>query len=281
MRCDLHMHSDFSDGKLSPAQLVEKAKLLQLIIALTDHNTTQGLSQFISAAKKSGVTAVPGIELSTDYGTTEFHLVGLFISPEHYDSIENLVKEFRILKEKSNLELIENLTLAGYEIDYDQIKRQTASGNVNRAHIATYLCDTGQVESNDVAFGTILKEGNGFYFPSKHLQLSDAIRFLRSIKAVPILAHPLQTTDENTLRTLLPEMCDAGLLGMETHHSSYDDSKIRTALQIASDFSLYKSGGSDFHREDNDEGIAMGTGKGNLDIPAQFYYDLLELHKSL
>ena len=99
MKCDLHSHSIHSDGSATPAELVAMAKEQGLIIALTDHNTVSGLPDFLEEAEKSGVIAVGGTELSCDYGDREFHLLGLFVAPEHYESVEALVSKFYILKQ--------------------------------------------------------------------------------------------------------------------------------------------------------------------------------------
>ena len=146
-RCDLHAHSVFSDGSATPRELIAEAKRLGLILALTDHNTVAGLPEFLEAAREFGVTAVPGVELSTDYRGKELHLLGLFVMPEHYRSIEKLVKEQNILKEICNIELVERLNQAGYMIDYANVKRRNPSGNANRAHVAAELVEDDRVEA--------------------------------------------------------------------------------------------------------------------------------------
>ena len=109
LRCDLHTHSVFSDGTYTPGEIVAEAKRLGLIVALTDHNTAAGLSEFMDAAHRLGVTAVPGVEFSTEYKGKELHLLGLFVFPEHYAVVERMVKEQHVLKEISNMELVERL----------------------------------------------------------------------------------------------------------------------------------------------------------------------------
>ena len=129
MNCDLHTHTNFSDGSFTPAELVQLAKKKNLIVALTDHNTSSGLPIFMQEAEAAGVTAVAGVELSTDYQGNEFHLLGLFIEPEHYDAVESLCVEYQILKEFSNLELVEKLNNLGYHIDYPNVRRRNVKGN--------------------------------------------------------------------------------------------------------------------------------------------------------
>jgi len=280
MLCDLHTHSYYSDGSFSPAQIVAQAKKADLVVALTDHNTVLGLPEFMEEAEKQGVTAVPGVELSTVYGPVELHLLGFFIPPEQYDSVEKLMKEFHVLKEISNMEMVERLNGAGYQIDYLSVKKRNASGNANRAHVAAELMDKGYVSSIREAFETLLGEQHGFYVPPVRLKTVDAIRFLRKIHAVPVLAHPLQELEPLALRQMLPEAIEAGLMGIETMHASYDAATIATATQIAEAYHLLPSGGSDFHGS-NKPDISLGIGKGNLCIPLSFYQNLLQAHRSL
>ena len=263
LRCDLHTHSVFSDGTYSPSELIAEAKRLGLIIALTDHNTAAGLPEFMDAAQEQGVTAVPGVEFSTGYNGKELHLLGLFVLPEHYAIVERMVKEQHVLKEISNMELVERLNQAGYLIDYAKVKRRNPNGNANRAHMAAELLEQNYVSSIREAFDTILSDDGGFYVPPSRLQLTDVIKDLRRIGVLPVLAHPLQELTEAELRALLPDAIEAGLAGMETMHSSYSEETIFLAEKIAEEFRLLPSGGSDFHGSVK-PGISLGTGKGWL-----------------
>jgi predicted metal-dependent phosphoesterase TrpH len=274
LRCDLHTHSVFSDGTYTPRQLIAQAKQLDLILALTDHNTVAGLPEFMAAAREFGVTAVPGAEISTEYNGTELHLLGLFIMPEHYAAIDWMVKEQHILKEISNMELVERLNRAGYLIDYATIKKRVPNGNANRAHIAAELLACGYVTSVREAFDTILSDKGEFYVPPARLQLLDVIREFRHIGVLPVLAHPLQELTEQALRALLPAAIGVGLMGMETMHASYSPQMITLAEKLAAEYHLLPSGGSDFHGSVKPD-IALGVGSGQLCIPARVYFDLL------
>lgn len=280
MSCDLHTHSINSDGTDTPAQIIAAAKRLGLTVALTDHNTVLGLPSFLEEARLAGVVAVGGTELSCAYGKDEFHLVGLFIAPEYYSRVEGLVKEFHVLKEINNIEMIERLNDAGYDITYASVRRRNPNGNVNRAHVAAEMLEKGYVSSVAEAFKTVLSEEQGFYVQPARLQLTDAIRFLREIKALPVLAHPLQDISAEQLEKMLPELIEAGLVGIETMHSSYSDVQIATAKEIAKRFSLLESGGSDYHG-DTKPTISLGTGEGNLNVPDSIYTTLLERHREL
>ena len=274
LRCDLHTHSVFSDGTYTPTELIVEAKRLGLIIALTDHNTADGLPEFMEAAQRLGVTAVPGVEFSTEHNGKELHLLGLFVLPEHYAVVDRMVKEQHVLKEISNMELVERLNQAGYMIDYAKVKGRNPNGNANRAHVAAELLEQGYVTSVAEAFETILRDDGGFYVPPSRLQLLDVIQELKRIGVLPVLAHPLQELTEAELRALLPSAIEAGLIGMETMHSSYTPETICLAEAIAQEHQLLSSGGSDFHGSVKPD-ISLGTGKGWLCIPRDVYTQLL------
>lgn len=280
MNCDLHTHTNHSDGSSTPIELATEARECNLIIALTDHNTITGLPEFLTAAERLGVNAIGGTELSTVYGGKEFHLLGLFIDPEYYDRIESLCTEYHLLKEQSNIALVNRLGEAGYSLDYSEIKKRNVKGNVNRAHIAAALVKRGYVSSISEAFDRLLDERRGFYIPPKRLALVDAIKFLREIKSVPVLAHPLKDVDGDYLRSMLPELKAAGLIGMETMHSSYSDEKIDISKEIAKEFDLLESGGSDYHGS-NKPGVMLGVGKGNLSIRHEIYEALKKASESI
>lgn len=248
MPIDLHTHSTHSDGTLTPAELVAKAKRLNLsAVALTDHNTVSGLPDFMSLAQKQGVTAVPGVELSTVCGGKEIHLLGLFIPREHFADITALMQDYRARKAQSNRDLVARLCKGGYTLDYAEVESKNPGGNINRALIAKELMEKGYVSSVKEAFDTLLGEGIGYYVPPERLDFLDAIRFLQSIRTLPVWAHPLQYMDEPAVRALLPSAVHAGLLGMEVLHSSYNRDTATRAKAIADEYGLLHSGGSDFH----------------------------------
>lgn len=280
MYCDLHTHSHFSDGSHSPAWLVSRARELGLAIALTDHNTTSGLPEFLAEAEKQGVRAIAGIEFSTSCHGKELHLVGLFIRPEHFDALEAVAVDFHRRKAEANREMVRRLNAAGYEIDYEALVARSLTGNINRAHMANALVEKGYMSTPQEAFEKLLGDDLPIYVSCERLETAEAVRILREIKAVPILAHPLQELTEVELRQILPELKDAGLMGLETHHSSYDESAIERACAIAREFGLLPGGGSDFHGKAKPD-IRLGEGRGNLRIPIAFLDALEEAESRL
>lgn len=269
--CDLHTHSHYSDGTCSPAEIIEMAVQMGLsAVALTDHNTVAGLPDFLAAAKGKPIDSIPGVEISTQYGEKELHIVGLFLNPEHSGKITALLEIYNQKKEASNKNLIHALNRSGYDLDYDQIRLHHPEGTLNRATIAAALLEKGYVGSIQEAFKGVLSKKSGYYVPPERLSAFDAINFLRSIGAVPVLAHSfLNLKTEEELRTFLQEAIPHGLTAMETMYSSYTLEITETARRIAREFHLLESGGSDFHGQTKPL-IRLGIGRGSLAVPAAF-----------
>lgn len=275
---DLHSHTHFSDGTYSPAELIDEAERVGLsAIALCDHNTVRGLDEFLTAAQGRNIEAVPGIEFSTDYvlpegKTIELHLLALFIRSEHHEAINALVAQMAENKQKSNRALIKELQRHGYDITYDEVCVESGdNGNVNRAHVAAVMTRKGYTPTIQEAFAMLLNPENGLYQPPARLPVFETIKFIRSIGAVPVLAHPFLPFKDNEagLRAFLDQAIPCGLVGMETLYSTYDEKTTALSRAIAHEYGLCESGGSDFHGGRKPD-IALGTGKGNLAIPYEF-----------
>ena len=275
--CDLHNHSVFSDGTRTPAELIDEAVALGLsAIALTDHNTADGLNDFLAAAEGKPILAVPGTEFTVEYNGTELHLLGLFIDPIHFPAVQKISDDYLQRKAQSNLDLIDALNQGGYHVDFDEIRAQTPNGNVNRAHIAAALVEKGYVPTIKDAFKTLLSEDAGFFREPPKPDFWETLDFIISIDAVPVLAHPFLDLTEEQLIDFLPRAKERGLVGMEIIYSTYDEATTACAARLARDFGLMPSGGSDYHGAKKPD-IRMGVGKGNLRIPAQWAENLKKL----
>ena len=269
--CDLHTHSCFSDGTHTPTELIRGAEEAGLgAVALCDHNTVAGLPEFLEAGKKSAVEAVPGIEFSTEYRGRELHILGLFVQPEHYGAVNELLEDALRRKEESNRALVRRLEEQGLSLDYDAI-REAADGTVNRAVIGAYLVRCGFCGSVREAFDNWLSLERGLYVPPKRPDAFEIIRFIKSIGAVAVLAHPFLNLDADQLREFLFQA--EGLDGMEVYYAKFTDEETVLAGKIAEEFGLVKSGGSDFHGS-NKPGIRLGVGKGNLRVPMDCFFEL-------
>ena len=268
--CDLHTHSVFSDGTYTPAEIIDAAIELGLsAVALCDHNTVDGLPAFLSAAEGKHIEAICGAEFSVEYNGTELHLLGLFIPRAYFAQISRLMEDAMELKRQSNLDLIDAINQAGYPVSFEEIARTTPNGKFNRAHIARALVEKGYMSSIKEAFDTLLSPSVGFYKEPERISFWEMLEFLTDIGAVPVLAHPFLNLDASQLAVLLPLAKEKGLVGMECVYSLYDEATTQISFDLARQFGLKCSGGSDFHGT-NKPDIALGTGKGNLKIPYEW-----------
>lgn len=268
--CDLHTHSLFSDGTYTPLELIEEADALGLsAVALCDHNTASGLREFLEAARGSEVEAIAGTELSTHWRGKELHIIGLFIKPEHFSRIEEIASDMWKRKDEAYRELVNNLTAAGYPLDYEKIAARGKRGRINRAHIAEELYLQGYVSSINEAFRGLLSKSGGYYKEPEYISSLEAIAFLKSIGAVVVLAHPYLSLSPEEVREFLPEGIAAGLDAMETIYTKYSDEETEIARKTAKEFGLLESGGSDFHG-DRKPDTFLGVGRGNILVPSEF-----------
>ena len=276
MLCDMHVHYNCSDGSVPPEKLVDEAKKEGLsAIALCDHNTVSGLKRFTNAGKNSGVATVAGVEITSAYNGKEVHILGLFLKESQYPIIEKFLEQINARKIESNRRLANRLNEGGYDISYDSVLKIAENAIPNRVHFAKELLAKGYVSSIEDAFENILAEGGAFCEQSKKVDSLEVIRFLRSIDAVTVLAHPFLNFSIAELREFLHKAKQCGLMGMETIYSLFSKEETALAQEIAKEFGLISSGGSDFHGI-NKPGIKMGHGKDNISIPYEVYETLKE-----
>ena len=276
MTCDLHLHSIYSDGTCTPQEIIDKAIKAGLsAIALTDHNTVDGLPDFMNSNLSENIDIVLGTEFSVDYNGNELHMLALFIKPQYFEQISDLMKDLLIRKNRSYIALINSLNNAGFDLNYEKIKASTPNGKINRAHIATAMMEKGYVSSVQQAFRTYLSKTGGYYQEAERINVFEMLDFIASIGAVSVLAHPFLSLSEKELLGFLPLAKQHSLVGMECYYPLYDEETTKRSLQIANEFALLPSGGSDFHGSRKPD-IEIGIGKGNLRIPYEWYLALKE-----
>ena len=272
-KCDLHIHSIYSDGTCSPKELAILAKQTDLsAIALTDHNTIDGVELFLAECEREGIEGICGVEISSDYNGKELHIIALNYGKEHFEKIKEFLKIPKLRKQESNQNLADKLIENGYKIDYEKMKAE-CKGSLNRVHFARELINNGYIESIEQAFSTILSEKYGLYQPPKRFTAFEVIEFIKSINAISVLAHPLLNLSRQELLEFLPKAKKSGLDGMETMYSQYSKDDQDFCTRVAKEFGFKQSGGSDFHGE-NKPDIKMGVGLGNLKIPYQLVQNL-------
>lgn len=266
---DLHTHSLFSDGSCRPAELVAYAKKKNLFaLALTDHDTTDGLDEAIQVGKSEGVYVIPGIELSTAYQGKDIHILGYFIDYKSRDLQEKLTL-FQNLRKKRNIKMVHLLQEGGYDISLENLYEIYGKKSViTRMHLAKALFDQGYVKDIPTAFATILAKDSPYYVPREDISPESAVSLIRENKGTAVLAHPtLYKLSDEKLRELLASLKSLGLSGIETYYSTYTEEQTAYIKSLADEFQLFPTGGSDYHGTSKPH-IDLGIGKGNLKIPA-------------
>ena len=278
---DLHTHSTKSDGTFSPAELIRYAQLRGLsAIALTDHDTADGIEEALLAADKLKEEAlmsppsdspaipevIPGVELSTEYRGRDIHIVGLFIDWKNPEFISKL-REFADARIYRNQKMCRLLSEGGYPVDYNGLRLHFPDTVITRAHFAQYMLEKGFISSIDEAFRKLIGDDCPFFVPREKISPHDGVSFLLQYGAVPILAHPLQyKMSDSQLRELLDSLCEYGLSGIEVYYSGYKSADTAYLSRLAAEFGLLPSGGSDFHGS-RKKGLDLGTGYGHLYVP--------------
>ena len=268
---DLHTHSTCSDGTLTPSEVVRLAKEKGLsAIALTDHDTIDGLHEAIETGKEIGIEVITGIEFSVA-GDTEMHLLGLDFDLD-CSAITSILDEMIAEREKRNYVVIELLRKLGIHITIDEIHAESTSPVTGRSQIAKVMLKKGYVSSIKEAFDKYLAFGKPAFVERSTLTPEEAIEIIHKSGGKAFLAHLNQTgKSDEELYELLKHLKMCGLDGIEGYYTEYTDDMNFRYRKMADDIGLLLSGGSDFHGT-NKDGYEIGTGKGNLKIP----YELVE-----
>lgn len=243
---DLHTHSTASDGIYAPSELLRRASEAGLrVLALTDHDTSDGIAEAAQAAQKLQIEFIPGIELNTDIKGGEVHVLGYFPEFER-PAFQAVLKTLRDARERRGQRMVEQLNEHGIAISWERV-REIAQGAVGRPHVARALMEAGYVQSIGEAFDTYIGKGGVGYVPRYHLSPLDATRLIDSANGLPVIAHPLNLPGLETLRDWLPGLCAAGMVGLETYYGPYSEENERDILALAKQYDLIPTGGTDFH----------------------------------
>lgn len=280
---DLHTHSTKSDGTYTPTQLVRYAARKGLsAIALTDHDTIDGIGEAMQAAEalrrenaselisspltRSVPEVIPGVELSTELNGKSIHIVGLYIDYEN-KAFSDRLNEFLDSRFYRNRKMCRLLTEGGYPVQYGELEKMFPDTVITRPHFARYLLNHGMVSSIEEAFRSLIGDDCPFYVPREKITPHDAVRYLLQFGSLPILAHPLQyKLSDQGLNALVSSLKEEGLAGIEIYYPSHRPSDTAALSRIALKYGLLPSGGSDFHGE-NKKNLDLGTGYGHLYVP--------------
>jgi predicted metal-dependent phosphoesterase TrpH len=264
---DFHVHSTFSDGSFTPEELIGEAVRLGLsAIALTDHDTTDGVPRFTAAAISTSVLAIPGVEISADVKSGTMHMLGYLIDPDHQTLIERL-KWLREGRKVRNAEILEKLNKLGFRLTWEEVAAFAEEDVVGRPHFAQALLARDLVKDKNEAFDKYLGKGKPAYAERRRMTPENSIRLICEAGGVPVLAHPFTLNlSIEALKKQIAELRDFGLGGIEVFYSEHTPQITSQYLNLAKEFGLVATGGSDFHGAMNPD-IKLGSGFGSLQVP--------------
>lgn len=274
---DLHTHSTCSDGTYTPTELVELAKKIGLsALALTDHDTIDGLEDFQAAGKACGIETIPGIEFAAlweRHHRPEIHIVGLGFDSCH-PVLRERMKDIRQSRDIRNLKMCEKLTSIGLHITLDEVATNAGGEIITRAHFANVLLQKGYIKKKEDAFSRYISTGLPGYVEREFLSPELCIHTIKEAGGAAVLAHPtLYGLEPEQLEELCRELIPYGLDGIECQYSTYSPAETKAITALAERMGLLPSGGSDFHGKYKPN-IHLGSGKSNLAIPYDFWEEL-------
>ncbi len=253
-RADLHMHTCFSDGVLSPSELVRTARRHGIHgLAVTDHDSVAGVPEAVVAGKKYGVEIITGVELSVSVAGCEVHLLGYLFDPD-YKPFEERLKEVRADRADRAVKMISRFQDLGIEIELPVAAADKGTVSVGRPHLAAALMKGGYVESYKDAFARYLKDGGPAHVAKAPFPAEEALSLIHAAGGIGVLAHPASWVSDDTVLALVR----AGLDGIEIVHPSHPVGLVRHYQAIARQHFLIETGGSDFHGSRPDEEKNLG-----------------------
>ncbi|MCK8824161.1 PHP domain-containing protein [Fuchsiella alkaliacetigena] len=255
---DWHLHTTASDGSFTPEQLVVKAAEKGLTsIAVTDHDTVEGILPARNKARSLPLEVIPGIELTAYIDQLEVHILGYFI-----DYLDNqlLLKlsELREMRRQRGKKIVKKLNQLGIDLTWQEVKELTdANQAIGRPHIAQALQQGGYVQTAQQAFDKYLEDQGPAYVPKTNLTPREAIEMIKQVKGIAVLAHPGLLADQS----VVPELIEAGIEGLEVYYSKHNSNQISKYVRLAKDKELLILGGSDCHGLSNQEQLLLGNTK--------------------
>ena len=258
IRVDLHTHSTASDGELSPAELVRLALERGVsVLALTDHDSCDGIDAAIAAARDTTLTVIPGVELSCDVPQTEVHMLGYFID-WHNAQFESMLVKFRDGRYGRAEKMTKKLTALGAPISFERVKAIAGDASIGRPHVAQALLEAGHITNVSEAFDKYIGRNGPAYVERFRLTPEDAVALILQAGGVPVLAHPREVTG------YVEQLVKVGLIGLEVFYGMYDDPTRSELARIARQYGLLTTGGSDFHGLNK---MAHMSNLGLIDVP--------------
>jgi predicted metal-dependent phosphoesterase TrpH len=263
---DLHVHTTASDGTMSPAELVRYAKGKGLrTIAITDHDTIEGIEEGLQEGNTRGLEVIPGVELSVDYPSGTMHLLGYLIDI-HCSALVEKLTVLQQARMERNLKMIEKLRDLGFEIELSEVKEAPEHGQIGRPHFAHTMVNKGYAQNIQDAFDRYLRKGGPAYVEKFRLSAEEAFRLIKTAGGITVLAHPftLNQPQPHEFDAVIGKLKQQGLEGIEVHYPEHSEGQKKLYRDVAQRYGLLITGGSDFHgltKDDVDLGEGYGDGE--------------------
>lgn len=279
---DLHTHSTASDGADTPSELVKKSLETGLsAVALTDHDTVSGIPEFLEAGKNTSLKVIPGVEISSRGENRELHIVGLFIDHET-PSLLAFLEKMRESRKARNEEMLIRLNVIGFPLTWEELEKEAAGESVGRPHFAQALIRKGYFKTPKDVFEQCLKRGKRAYVPRILPSPAEAVKAIHEAGGISVWAHPVSHNSGGSgrshVRRCLKKLVPEGLDAIETFYSQFTIAQQEMVTDLAKEYSLLASGGSDYHGK-NIPGLSLGTGMGDLSVPDELLVQLEECWK--
>jgi predicted metal-dependent phosphoesterase TrpH len=256
---DLHTHTNRSDGTFEPGELVHAAAERGLeVIAVTDHDTTEGLDASAAAGVESGVEVVPGVEFSAEYEGSSVHVLCYWMDVDHAPFQAELTR-LRDDRFRRGELMVEKLRELGFDISFERVREIARGGNIVRPHVAQAMVEAGIVPSEEEAFERWIADGRPAHVPKHALDPLDAVRLIREAGGLCVLAHPGMWGDQTSVPDeLIEAMAAAGMAGLEVDHTDHSPEQRARYRAMAGRLGVIPTGGSDCHGKRYDP-IRLGT----------------------
>jgi hypothetical protein len=274
---DLHLHTTASDGVRSPSNLVNYAKEKGLqAIAITDHDTIEGLEEAMAEGRGINLEVIPGIEISAEYSPGSMHLLGYFLDI-HHPLLNERLAYLQKARAERNPKIVEGLNRLGIKVTYEDVIKASGGGQVGRPHFAQVLLERGYVRSIQEAFERFLKKGAPAYHDKFRFKAEEAIHFIQEASGVAVIGHPntLGANGVSELDALLSQLVKEGLKGIEVYYPEHSPAEVATYKFLAEKYGLVMTGGTDYHGIEGNN-LEVGVGRGNMKLP----YSMVEALKA-
>lgn len=255
MAVDLHVHTNASDGVEKPEEVVAQAWQRGLeAIAITDHDTLDGITPAMEAAWSIGIEVIPGVEISTEYEGMDTHLLGYFIQLDNEKLLSELAF-FRKARFERIVKMVNKLRETGIPIALEQVLAVSGEASIGRPHVAQVLVELGIVNSEAEAFERYIGKGAVAYVPRFKFDPKFSVKLIRLSGGVPVLAHP----GVGDSWKMIPALLEEGLQGMEVYYPEHNQEMIDYFLKLCQQHSLLATGGSDYHGRGDEKRCVLGA----------------------